>query len=172
GIVASRLVEKFYRPTIVFSYDKETGLAKGSARSIEGFDMFKNLSTCREILPHFGGHPMAAGMTLKIEDVDLLREKLSELAKDQLTEKDLIPLTYIDLEVDIEHVTLDLIMEMNQLAPYGIDNPKPKVMIREANISAMRRIGADQSHLKVTLANDAASLEGIGFQLGAFHEEI
>ncbi|MFP3359754.1 DHHA1 domain-containing protein, partial [Planococcus sp. SIMBA_143] len=62
GIVASRLVEKYYRPTIVMSIDREKGVAKGSARSIEAFDMFANLSECRDILPHFGGHPMAAGM--------------------------------------------------------------------------------------------------------------
>ena len=62
------------------SYDHEKGLAKGSARSIEGFDLFKNLSTCRELLPHFGGHPMAAGMTLNIEDVPELRSRLNQLA--------------------------------------------------------------------------------------------
>lgn len=72
GIVASRLVEKFYRPVIVLSFDRDKGLAKGSARSIQGFDLFHNLSTCRDILPHFGGHPMAAGMTLKLDDVDEL----------------------------------------------------------------------------------------------------
>ena len=80
GIVASKLVERFYRPTIVLSYDTEKGLAKGSARSIEGFDLFKNLSSCRELLPHFGGHPMAAGMTLKMDDVPELRNRLNQLA--------------------------------------------------------------------------------------------
>ena len=81
GIVASKLVEKYYRPTIVFSFDMEKGLAKGSARSIAGFDLFENLSTCRDILPHFGGHTMAAGMTLNIEDVEELRRRLNELAR-------------------------------------------------------------------------------------------
>lgn len=80
GIVASRLVEKFYRPTIVLSIDSEKGLAKGSARSIEGFDMFENLSLSRDILPHFGGHPMAAGMTLAASDLDELRSRLNRQA--------------------------------------------------------------------------------------------
>jgi len=172
GIVASRLVEKFYRPTIVFSYDKEKGLAKGSARSIQGFDLFKNLSTCRDILPHFGGHPMAAGMTLKIEDVDTLRARLNTLAREQLTEKDLVPITQIDLEVNLNEVSVQSISEMGKLAPYGIDNPKPKVLIKDAQISTMRKIGANQNHLKLTLANEDGSLDGIGFNLGSLHEEI
>ena len=74
GIVASRLVEKFYRPTIVLSIDHEKGVAKGSARSIEGFDMFAELSKSRDILPHFGGHPMAAGLTISLEHLDELRD--------------------------------------------------------------------------------------------------
>ena len=80
----------------MLSYDHEKGLAKGSARSIEGFDLFKNLSTCRELLPHFGGHPMAAGMTLNIEDVPELRMRLNQLAAEQLTAEDFIPITNLD----------------------------------------------------------------------------
>ena len=87
GIVASRLVEKFYRPTIVLSFDQEKGIAKGSARSIPGFDLFKNLSTCRDLLPHFGGHTMAAGMTLNLTDVDELRLRLNQLAQEQLNRR-------------------------------------------------------------------------------------
>ena len=75
GIVASKLVEPFLSTDHYLRFDEEKGLAKGSARSIAGFDLFKNLSTCREILPHFGGHPMAAGMTLKLEDVPKLRNQ-------------------------------------------------------------------------------------------------
>ena len=96
GIVASKLVERFYRPAIVLSFDSEKGLAKGSARSIDGFDLFANLSTCRELLPHFGGHPMAAGMTLKIEDVPELRARMNKLALEQLNEEDFIPVTQLD----------------------------------------------------------------------------
>jgi len=166
GIVASRLVEKYYRPTIVLSFDLEKGMAKGSARSILGFDLFKNLSTCRDLLPHFGGHTMAAGMTLNLTDVDELRSRLNQLAIQQLTAEDLTPITYIDTQINIHDIHLAAIEEMNKLAPYGMDNPKPKVLIKEVNIESIRKIGSEQNHLKLILEQDASSLDGVGFGLG------
>jgi single-stranded-DNA-specific exonuclease len=166
GIVASRLVEAFYRPTIVLSFDREKGIAKGSARSIEGFDLFKNLSTCREILPHFGGHPMAAGMTLKLEDVDVLRARLNELATSQLSEEDFVPITSVDLEMSISDVQLKAVEELQLLSPFGTSNKKPKILLKDTTIAQMKKIGANQSHLKVTLEHDGALLDGIGFHLG------
>lgn len=172
GIVASRLVEKFYRPAIVLSFDQEKGLAKGSARSIEGFDLFKNLSTCREILPHFGGHPMAAGMTLKLDDVTVLRQRLNDLAKEQLVEDDFIPITTLDHETSINEITLSSLEELNLLAPFGMDNPKPKVLINGVQITSMRKIGSDQNHLKVIVNEKDSNLDGIGFGLGALADHI
>lgn len=172
GIVASKLVEKFYRPAIVLSFDPEKGTAKGSARSIAGFDLFKNLSECRDILPHFGGHPMAAGMTLNISDVDELRERLKKLADEQLTEEDFVPITTLDKHVHLSDIDLASIEELGMLAPYGMDNPKPKVVIEKAGIKAIRKIGANQNHLKVTLENEDAQLDGIGFSLGHLYEHI
>ncbi|WP_313801144.1 single-stranded-DNA-specific exonuclease RecJ [Cytobacillus sp.] len=172
GIVASKLVDKFYRPAIVLSYDIEKGLAKGSARSIAGFDLFKNLSDCREILPHFGGHPMAAGMTLKLDDVDDLRSRLNTAAKEQLSEEDFIPVTHIDGEIALHDIHLSSLEELQKLSPYGMDNPKPKILIKNANISAMRKIGSDQNHLKMTIENDGHTLDGVGFGLGSLFEQI
>ncbi|KQL20645.1 single-stranded-DNA-specific exonuclease RecJ [Cytobacillus solani] len=172
GIVASKLVDKFYRPAIVLSYDVEKGLAKGSARSIAGFDLFKNLSDCREILPHFGGHPMAAGMTLKLDDVNELRSRLNTAAKDQLSEEDFIPVTQLDGEIALHDIHLSSLEELQMLSPYGMDNPKPKIMIKNANISAMRKIGSDQNHLKMTIENDGHTLDGVGFGLGSLFEHI
>lgn len=172
GIVSSKLVEKYYRPTIVLSYDLENRTAKGSARSIVGFDLFQNLSTCRDILPHFGGHTMAAGMTLNIDDVDELRYRMKELASQQLKEEDLIPVTYIDAQVNVNEIHLEVIEEMNRLAPYGTANPKPKVMIKEANIASIRKIGSDQNHLKLTLEHEGISLDGVGFGLGNVYDHI
>ena len=172
GIVASRLVEKFYRPTIVLSFDQEKGIAKGSARSIPGFDLFKNLSTCRDLLPHFGGHTMAAGMTLNITDVDELRQRLNQLAQEQLKEEDLIPITYIDTEISLQDIHLEAIEEMNKLAPYGMDNPKPKVLIKEVNIESIRKIGSEQNHLKLILEHNGTSLDGVGFGLGSVCDHI
>ncbi|KKB43445.1 single-stranded-DNA-specific exonuclease RecJ [Bacillus thermotolerans] len=172
GIVASRLVEQFYRPAIVLSFDPETNKAKGSARSIAGFDLFKNLSACRELLPHFGGHPMAAGMTLERSDVDELRERLCKAAKEQLTAEDLVPLTELDAVVPLEEISLSAIEQLNMLAPYGMNNPKPKVLIKKAGFSALRKIGADHTHLKIQLENEAGSLDGIGFGLGHYADHI
>jgi single-stranded-DNA-specific exonuclease len=172
GIVASRLVEKFYRPTIVLSFDQEKGIAKGSARSIPGFDLFKNLSTCRDLLPHFGGHTMAAGMTLNITDVDELRQRLNQLAQEQLNEEDLIPITHIDTEISLQDIHIEAIEEMNKLAPYGMDNPKPKVLIKEVNIESIRKIGSEQNHLKLILEHNGTSLDGVGFGLGSVCDHI
>jgi single-stranded-DNA-specific exonuclease len=172
GIVASKLVEKYYRPTIVLSFDKEKGLAKGSARSIAGFDLFKNLSTCRDILPHFGGHPMAAGMTLNLNDVDELRSRLNSLAKEQLKEEDLVPVSHIDTRIDVKEITIETINELGMLSPYGVSNPKPKVLIDGANISTLRKIGADQSHLKLSLEEEGTVIDGIGFGFGHLHDHI
>src|SRR5699024_4983092 len=120
-----------YRPTIVLSYDKEKKIAKGSGRSIEGFDLFAHLSACRDILPHFGGHQMAAGMTLLIDDVDKLRERLNDAAKKQLREDDYIPITNIDASIQLDDVSLDSIKQLDLLAPFGVGNPKPKVTLTD-----------------------------------------
>ena len=172
GIVASKLVEKYYRPTIVLSYDHEKGLAKGSARSIEGFDLFKNLSTCREILPHFGGHTMAAGMTLNIADVDELRSRMNILANEQLKEEELTPITYIEAEVNVEDISIEVVEEMNRLAPYGTDNPKPKVLIKDAPIDNIRKIGSEKNHLKLSLEQGGVILDGVGFGLGPAFDHV
>ncbi|MGP7816860.1 single-stranded-DNA-specific exonuclease RecJ [Niallia sp. 01092] len=172
GIVASRLVEKFYRPTIVLGFDEEKGIAKGSARSIAGFDLYKNLSTCRDILPHFGGHPMAAGMTLQLENVNELRQRLNRLAFEQLQEEDLIPLTSVDGSFTLGELNLEAIQEMQQLAPFGVDNVKPKVVLNNTEMESIRKIGANQNHLKILLKQGEDKLDGIGFGIGDLYEHI
>ncbi|MFS0659706.1 single-stranded-DNA-specific exonuclease RecJ [Niallia alba] len=172
GIVASRLVEKFYRPTIILSFDYEKGVAKGSARSIEGFDLYQNLSTCRDILPHFGGHPMAAGMSLKIDDVDVLRNNLNTLAFDQLTEEDLVPLTKVDGSFSISDISIQSIEDMQMLAPFGVDNPKPKLTFCDLEVENMRKIGSNQNHLKILLKQNEFDLDGIGFGIGDLCDHI
>lgn len=172
GIVASRLVEQFYRPTIVMSIDESSGLAKGSARSIEGFDMYQELANNRDILPHFGGHPMAAGMTLKTEDIDDLRSRLIKQAKETLTDDMLTPATDIDLVAEVEDVTVQVIGELQALAPFGVANRKPIVLVEGAHISDMRRIGSNQNHLKIQFTGAQKPLDGIAFRMGHLFEEI
>ncbi|SFK02460.1 MULTISPECIES: single-stranded-DNA-specific exonuclease RecJ [unclassified Bacillus (in: firmicutes)] len=172
GIVASKLVDRFYRPTIVLSIDPEKGTAKGSARSIEGFDLYANLSDCRDILPHFGGHPMAAGMTLSMDDVDELRRRLNEQATALLSDEDFIPVTTVDVVCKVEDVTLAAIEEMQKLAPFGVGNPKPRVAVKDASLESIRAIGSDGSHLKMTLRDGQATLDSIGFGFGTLAKEI
>ncbi|WNB93297.1 single-stranded-DNA-specific exonuclease RecJ [Bacillus sp. NEB1478] len=173
GIVASRLVEKFYRPTICLCLDPEKGTAKGSARSIEGFDMFENLSESRDILPHFGGHPMAAGMTLALQDVDELRKRLISQAKRILKPEDYVPVTSIDLTAKLDEISLDTVDLLNTIAPFGVGNPSPRVLIEEVPIREMKRIGSQSNHLKLQVGGGELSvLDCIGFQKGDLIDEM
>jgi len=172
GIVASRLVERYYRPTIVLNFDAEKSLAKGSARSIVGFDLFQSLSKCRDILPHFGGHTMAAGMTLALEDVPELRSRLNEIAETNLSNEDFVPLTEVDASIPLEEVNLESIQQLNLLAPYGTGNPKPKIIMEELTVSQLRQIGADNKHLKVVLEKEGTSLDGVGFGMGDYFHQV
>ncbi|WP_409297503.1 single-stranded-DNA-specific exonuclease RecJ [Peribacillus sp. SCS-26] len=172
GIVASKLVDKFYRPAIILSFDEEKGIAKGSARSIQGFDLFANLSKCRDILPHFGGHPMAAGMTLQLSDVGSLRMRMNELAQEEMTEEDFIPITNLDSEITLDEISLAAIEEMTMLSPFGMGNPKPRVLIDSVPLESIRKIGADKNHLKLMLNDGRAVLDGVGFGLGEQFDHI
>lgn len=172
GIVASRLVETFYRPTIVLGIDREKGIAKGSARSIVGFDMYEALTTCKDLLPHFGGHVMAAGMTMPIENVEPFRERLKQVAVEALTAEDYVPITKVDLAATIDEVGLDLAEQMEALAPFGMGNTTPLLLIDEVGASDIRKIGRDENHLKCTLANGGKSLDAIGFKLAHLGDQF
>ncbi|WP_046173930.1 single-stranded-DNA-specific exonuclease RecJ [Domibacillus indicus] len=172
GIVASRLTDTFYRPAIVLGFDTEKGIAKGSARSIKGFDLYQSLSTCRDILPHFGGHPMAAGMTLSIDDVDELRRRMVKIANETLAEEDFTPIIQVDSEASIPDITVQSIEELNKLAPFGMNNPKPLFVIRDAKIAAMKKIGANQTHLKAAFEQAGQAIDGIGFGMGEYADHI
>ncbi|GGB49336.1 single-stranded-DNA-specific exonuclease RecJ [Fictibacillus barbaricus] len=173
GIVASRLVEKFYRPTIVLCLDPEKETAKGSARSIKGFDMFENLSESRDILPHFGGHPMAAGMTLSMHDVNELRNRLIKQAKTCLTQEDFLPVTSIDLTAALDEISLETVEMLSTLAPFGVGNPSPRILIEEVPIREMKKIGSQSNHLKLQVGNGEMSvLDCIGFQKGSLLDEM
>ncbi|MCU9613985.1 single-stranded-DNA-specific exonuclease RecJ [Caldibacillus lycopersici] len=172
GIVASRLVEKFYRPVFVFSYDRDKGLAKGSARSIPGFNLYENLYDCKDLLPHFGGHKMAAGLTLNLDEVEELHSRLNQLANEQLTEEDFIPVTELDGIFTLEETTLEAIEQMQLLAPFGMHNPKPKVLIKDVQLPQLKKVGGDQKHLKVTLSDGVHQLDGIAFDMGSYADHL
>ncbi|MFT9817608.1 single-stranded-DNA-specific exonuclease RecJ [Lysinibacillus sp. NPDC056185] len=172
GIVASRLVELYYRPTIVLSLDHEKGTAKGSARSIEGFHLYNELAKNRDILPHFGGHPMAAGMTLSIEHVDELRSRLDAQARACLSEEQLTPVLNIDIPLKMDEISADAIEEISTLGPYGTDFPKPVYVLEDVEISSMRKIGAAENHIKIELTDGYEKLDSVGFNKGHLHDEL
>lgn len=172
GIVASRLVEKYYRPTIVLSLDPEKGTAKGSARSIEGFHLYNELAKNRDILTHFGGHPMAAGMTLPLEQVDELRNRLDTQAKAVLTEEQLVQHLLIDVPVELSELTVDAIEDIRKLGPFGTHFAKPVFALQNVKVKSMRKIGAKENHLKLELEDPHGTIDAIGFGKGPLYDEI
>lgn len=172
GIVASRLVERYYRPVVILTKEHDDNEAKGSARSIESFHLFANLSSCRDILTHFGGHTMAAGLTIPLENIDELRERLNRYAFEQLNEDDFIPITEVDVQCDVKDVTIDMLEEIARLAPFGVGNPKPKFLLKNKQLSQIRKIGSQENHLKFQLKEDDNILEGVGFRFGYLFHEI
>lgn len=158
GIVSSRITEKYYKPSIILCV--EDGRASGSARSVEGFSIFDALYNCKDLMDKFGGHEMAAGMSLPHDKVEELSQRLNEYAQEHMTKETLIPKLKIDDEVKEKAIDLALLDQINDLRPYGMGNPEPVFKI-ETSIKDHRIIGKDKTHLKVTLGE--SGLDGIGF---------
>ncbi|REB07202.1 single-stranded-DNA-specific exonuclease RecJ [Sporosarcina sp. BI001-red] len=172
GIVASRLTEKFHRPSIVLAIDPVAETAKGSARSIEGFDLYQELSKNKELLPHFGGHAMAAGMTLALGDVDTLRERLNAQAAQVLTDDQLIATIQIDVPLTIDEIEVDVLESLEQLRPFGMAFPKPMYMIEQITVGSIRKIGSAKNHLKLELEDGSSKLDAISFGSGELADEM
>lgn len=172
GIVASRLVEKYYKPTFILSVDREKGIAKGSARSIEGFHLYDEIAKNRDLVPHFGGHPMAAGMTLPLENVDELRKRLHEQASEVLTDEQRIQKVKIDVPIELSEITVESIEELDRLRPFGTEFTKPLFCVSNVAFQNMRKIGANESHLKAELTDGFVSIDAIGFGKGPLFNEI
>lgn len=170
GIVASKLVEKYYKPTIILSI--EEGIAKGSGRSIEGFHLFHELEKNRDLLDKFGGHAMACGMSISVDKVDELRKRLNEQSKQILTDELLTPTLNIDVSLNIEEITVEAIEEIEKLSPFGVGFSKPKYIIPNVEIKSMRKIGANEDHLKLELGNSFQSIDAIGFYKGYLFQEM
>lgn len=161
GIVAGRIREKFYLPTIILT--KGESCVKGSGRSIEGYSMFEKLSEQKELFLAFGGHPMAAGLSLEEENVVLLEERLNESAG--LTAEDLTPKLYLDAVLPFSGISEKLMEELNLLEPFGNGNPKPVFASSGVRLKGMRRIGKDGSSLRLQLTDTAGtSVTGLYFQ--------
>ena len=172
GIVASRLTEKYYRPSIVLSIDTEANIAKGSARSIDGFNMYEELTENANLLAGYGGHPMAAGMTLSIENVAILRENLNRQAELVLSEEQLIPKLSIDVPLTLDEIDVTTLEKLELLRPFGMGFEKPTYLFEDLIAGSVRKIGAAKNHMKLDLTGGGFSLDTIGFGFGDMADQI
>lgn len=160
GIIAGRLRERYSRPAFVLTRTEE-GL-KGSGRSIPAYHMFEGLNRCRELLTKFGGHPMAAGLSLKEENLEELRKRLNQECG--LGEEDLVPTVWIDMELPFLYATEELTEQCRLLEPFGNGNEKPVFAARNVQVNRMSRIGKSRNMLKLSLSDaSGAELEGLFF---------
>ena len=149
GIIAGRIRERFHKPVFVLT-DAEDGV-KGSGRSIEAYNMFEEMVKCQELFTKFGGHPMAAGLSIKKDDVETLRIRLNELTT--LTEDDFIPRVSIDVAMPIDYISEELIEELEVLEPFGKANPKPVFAEKNLNVLSARILGQNKNVIKMQVLN-------------------
>ncbi len=171
GIVASRIVEKFYRPTIMIN--TANGLAQGSARSIPGFDILKAINACSEHLLSFGGHKMAAGITLDPLKVTEFADDLETYAKENLTFQDCVPRLHIDALVPLSKFTYHSVNELQLLGPFGQGNPQPIFATKAVRLIAPpRRVGANGDHLQLAITDNTNSIRCIAFRFGRLEKKL
>ena len=166
GIVASRVLQEFYRPTIILGGDAE--LWRGSGRSIAGFDLAAALRACDDLLVKHGGHAMAAGLTIAPDKVDLFRARLNELARRTLKPEDLQPPLRLDAEVGLSEITLASLAELEQLQPLGQGNPAVQFCARQlTQKKPPLRMGATKQHVKLWVTDGAVTHEAVWWNAGA-----
>jgi len=165
GIVASRVLQQFYRPTIIVGGDGRQW--RGSGRSIEGFDLASALAECGDLLLGHGGHAMAAGVSLKPENLEAFRERLNEVARRQLQHQPLQPPLRLDAEVGLEEISLTSLAALEQLRPCGVGNPAIQFQARGiTHARPLQRIGPDKQHVKMWLTDGAATHEAVWWNAG------
>jgi len=164
GIVASRVVERIHRPTVLIALDG-SGEGKGSARSISGFHLYEAMRDCAEHLVRFGGHRYAAGCSILRDRVDAFREAFDARARAALTDDHLVPEVRIDLELRLPEAGDELFRMLRHAGPFGMGNPTPVFAARGVGISGYPKV-VGQNHLKMVIASGGASLDAIGFGMG------
>lgn len=160
GIVAGRIREKYSKPTIILC-DGES-CVKGSGRSIESYNMYEGLHSCKELFLKFGGHPMAAGMSLPLENVDMLRNRLNKDCT--LTPEELVDNKIIDMTLNLDYITCEIVGQLNRLEPFGNGNPKPVFAHKNAPLRSIRRIGSDSQFFKMEFQSGSGVVTCLYFQ--------
>ena len=161
GIAAGRIKDLYYKPTIVLTDSEDEGYIKGSARSVEGFDIFERLLTVKDLLPRFGGHPMAAGMTLKKDDLEEFIERMNKPGWPDAAEK--FKRITIDVAMNFSSLSKEVIRERELIEPCGKGNKKPVFAAKNLKINRMSILGKNRNTIKMTLDDGTAEAEGIWF---------
>jgi len=165
GIVASRLVDRYHRPSLVVGV--KDGVASGSGRSIDGFNLYQALNRLASLFKKFGGHAHAAGFRLDEGNLEVLKTGLEELAGSQLSDPDMVPSVQVDSHLLLEDIDRQTIRDIAALSPFGEKNPEPVFLARSVHVLGSRVVG--DRHLKLQLGQKEAVLEAIGFGLGRYH---
>jgi len=168
GIVASRLIETYYRPTVILT--ESNGFATGSARSVTGYDLYQAIEACSDLLESFGGHMYAAGLTMKKENVPAFIQRFEEVVSNTIMEEQLVPQILIDMELDFSDIDKNFYRILEQFQPFGPDNLAPVFMTRKVYDTGMGRIvGQSAEHLKLDLCSEStgtSSIPAIAFGQG------
>ncbi len=173
GIVASRLTELYYRPAVVLTLSN--GLATGSARSVQGFDVYKAIESCRDIIENFGGHTFAAGLSLKVENIPEFMQRFESFVNENILPVQLTPQIDIDATIDFKDITPKFFRVLKQLSPFGPGNPKPIFCTKRVyDYGTSRLVGREQEHIKLELvdSNSENIMNGIAFGMSEHNEYI
>ena len=174
GIVASRLIETYYRPTVILT--ESNGFATGSARSVHGYDLYQAIESCSDLLESFGGHMYAAGLTLKKENIQLFMTRFEKYVHSTITDDQLVPRVFIDTELSFSEINEDFFKTMNQFQPFGPENMSPVFVSKNVfDTGAGRMVGSSGEHLKLDLCQESTgqkSFSAIAFSQADHFEYI
>jgi single-stranded-DNA-specific exonuclease len=174
GIVASRLIETYYRPTVILT--ESNGFATGSARSVQGYDLYAAIEACSDLLESFGGHMFAAGLTLKKENIRPFMDKFEQYVNNTITEDQLVPRVFIDTELSFSEINEDFFRTMSQFQPFGPDNMSPIFISHNVfDTGSGRMVGSSGEHLKLDLCQESSgqkSFSAIAFSQANHFEYI
>lgn len=168
GIVSSRITEKFSRPSILVSFEGNAGLpssedvGKGSGRSIKGLNLVDALCNCGDLLEKFGGHELAAGLSVTRSNLPLFREKINEYARTLLKDEDLVPVVEADMEIDFRSISLHLAEALRQLEPFGVGNPVPMFIVRAATLTELSGV-SEGKHSRIVLGDGKGTVPAMYF---------
>ncbi|MGB8358276.1 MAG: single-stranded-DNA-specific exonuclease RecJ, partial [Bacteroidales bacterium] len=155
GIVASRLIETYYRPTVILTESKD-GFATGSARSVPGYDLYQAIESCSDLLESFGGHMFAAGLTLKQENLQSFRERFEKFVSDTIKEEHLVPSVNVDAEIPVEDVDINMYRYLDRFQPFGPENMAPVFVSRRVKTMSCQPVGNNGTHLKLSFSRQNA----------------